>query len=401
MQKRRALSILALVLAAAILLGSGFLAGHTVGSRNPQTVVVEGIQNATTPSDIGANFGLFWQVWRLIDQKHLHGTSTTAQERVYGAVEGLLGSLEDPYSQFFTPTSSQAFQEEIQGSFGGVGIEIGQKEGQLVVIAPLKDTPAAAAGLKAGDAIIAIDGKSTDTFGIDDAVAKIRGPIGTKVTLTIFREKEQKPREVTITRSKISVPTLDFSMKGDIAYVQLYEFTGIAGDLFRDRVIQKLPANTKGMVIDLRDDPGGFLEIAVDIAGWFLERDTVVVREEGRDGKNQEYRASGNGTLKNMPVVVLINKGSASAAEILAGSLRDNRGVKLVGETSFGKGTVQEVVDLPGGASVKLTVAHWVLPKGQILEGTGLEPDYEVKLPDTWKVGDPDPQLQKALDLLK
>jgi carboxyl-terminal processing protease len=190
-------------------------------------------------------------------------------------------------------------------------------------------------------------------------------------------------------------------MKGDIAYVQLYEFTGTAGDLFRDNVVKKLPPNTKGMVLDLRDDPGGYLEVAVDIAGWFVDRNTVVVREEGRGDNNQEYRSTGNGALKNLPVVVLVNKGSASASEILAGSLRDNRGVKLVGETSFGKGTVQEVTDLPGGGSVKLTVAHWVLPKGQILEGTGLKPDYAVQLPDNFKPGDADPQLQKALDLLK
>ncbi len=401
MQRSRIFLVGAVVLGALIFIGSGLVAGYAIGRNDPQTINVQGISNTATPEDANADFGLFWQVWRLIDQKHLRATSTGPQERVYGAIKGLVGSLGDPYSEFFTPTSSTQFQQNIEGEFGGIGIEIGEKNGQIVVIAPIKDTPAAKAGLKAGDAIVQIDDKPTDDLAIEEAVAKIRGEIGTNVKLTVLREGEEKVRDFTLTRSKISVPTLDFSMKGNIAYVQLYEFTGTAGDLFRENVVKKLPANTKGMVLDLRDDPGGFLEVSVDIAGWFVDKDTLVVKEAGRDANNQEYLATGNGALKNLPVVILINKGSASAAEILAGSLRDNRGAKLVGETSFGKGTVQEITNLPGGGSVKLTVAHWVLPKGQILEGTGLKPDYEVKLPDNFKLGDADPQLQKALDLLK
>jgi len=388
--------------AGAVLLGSGFFLGFRAGEKFPKTVAVKELTDTSSGQPGSVDFGTFWQAWQSIDENYLKSKEVNSQDRVYGAIDGLVNSLGDPYSLFLSPKKNEKFQEDIQGNFGGIGAEIGVKKNQLLVIAPLKDTPASRAGLKAGDQILKINATSTEGMAVDEAVRLIRGPEKSEVTLVILRKGWDQPKDFKIVRGTIIVPTLDYSMKeSNIAYVQLYSFNANAEQLFYRNAAKALSEGARGMILDLRDDPGGYLDVAVDLAGWFVPRGTLVVKEEGRGGILQELKANGNAALAKFPVVVLINEGSASAAEILAGALRDDRGIKLVGEKSFGKGTVQELIPLRDNSYLKLTIAHWVLPNGKILENGGLDPDIEVKRTDDDIKNKRDPQLDKAIEVLK
>ncbi len=389
------------VLAALLLVFAGFYAGWSAGRRMPATIAVQGVSGVeSTTTD--ADFGIFWEAWRTIDEKHLSAADVSADARVNGAVSGLVRSLGDPYSQFFTPAAAKSFEEDVDGNFSGIGAEIGIRRDQLVIVAPLKGTPAERAGLKPNDQIFMIDATSTDNMAVDQAVSFIRGVLGTTVKLSIFRDGWERPKDFSIVRENIQAPTLDFKMLPDrIAYVQLYSFNANAETLFWNAMRKAADAGTEGLVLDLRGNPGGYLEVAVNLAGWFLPRGTVVVKEVGREGVLDTLRASGNEALAKIPVAVLIDEGSASAAEILAGTLRDNRQVKLIGQTSFGKGTVQEFMDLSGGSVIKLTIAHWVLPSGTILEDSGLKPDHEIEISEEDLKNERDPQLDKAIQVVK
>ncbi len=385
-----------------LLLAGGATLGYQVGSRSPRTIVVKELTGTDGTKTTDADFGTFWQAWETIDDMYLKAKDIRNSARVYGAIGGLVDSLNDPYSIFLKPGDSKQFEDDIRGNFGGVGAELGIRKGQLLIIAPLKDTPASKAGLRGGDAILRVNSTSTEGISIDEAVRMIRGPERTDVTLTISRATWEKPREIKLKRERIIVPTLDSEMKeGNIEYIRLYSFNGNAGSLFYQAIVQASAQGAKGLILDLRNNPGGYLETAVNLAGWFLPRGTLVVSEEGRSGVIDQLRANGNAALAEFPVVVLINEGSASAAEILAGALHDNRHIKLVGTQSFGKGTVQQLTDLRDGSSLKLTIAHWVLPSGTILEGKGIAPDVEVKLTDEDIEKKRDPQLDKAIEIMK
>lgn len=402
MAKKRILTAVLTIVLVLAFLGAGFSIGYKEGRKVPEVINVNDVSNINQGKPSAVDFGSFWQAWQVINENYLRNASASAQSKVYGAISGLVNSLHDPYSEFFSPKNNQEFQQNVQGNFGGIGTELGMKDGQLVVIAPLKDTPSSRAGIMAGDEILAINSSSTEGISIDAAVSAIRGPEGTDVTLTIMRKGWDKPKDFKITRENIRIPTLDAkTVGGDLTDIQLYGFNANADSLFYKAILEALTHNSKGMILDLRDDPGGYLEVAVDLAGWFLPRGTLVVSEQGREDANQEFRADGNAVLANFPVVVLINGGSASAAEILAGALRDQRNIKLIGETSFGKGTVQQLEPLSDGSSIKLTVAHWVLPSGHILENGGLKPDYEVPLTASDTASGKDPQLDKAVEILK
>ncbi len=399
---RRILIWLSAGIAAAAFVASGFALGFRYGIMFPQNIAVSELSGTTSGQPASVDFGTFWQTWDVINKNYLRASNIKTQDEVYGAVSGLVGSLGDPYSIFFSPKENEKFQEDVKGNFGGIGVEIGMKKSQLVVVAPLKDTPGSRAGLKPGDLILKINATSTDGMAVDEAVNLIRGPKGTDVTLGIFREGWDKPKDFKITRATITVPTLDLTMKdGNIADIQLYEFNANADYLFRNAANKALSQGAKGIILDLRNNPGGYLDVAVDLGGWFFEPKTLVVKEEDKTGSGESLYAQGNGALKNMPVVVLINGGSASASEILAGALRDNRNVKLIGEKSFGKGTVQQLIPLRDGSTVKLTIAHWVLPSGKILDNGGLVPDIEVKISDDDIKNKKDPQLDKALEVIK
>ena len=348
------------------------------------------------------DFSLFWEVYHKLQEKFVDKGKFDIQKMIYGAISGMVKSLGDPYTVFFPPEETKRFEEDVKGSFEGVGMEIGTKKGQLQVIAPLEGTPAQRAELRAGDKILKINDTETSDLTVDEAVNLIRGPKGTEVTLTIFREEWLKTKEIKLVRDVIKVPSLKWEMKDEnIAYIQLYQFSENASADFRKAAIEILESPAQKIILDLRNNPGGYLEVAQDITGWFLEKGKTVVIEDFGQGNKQEYKAQGPGTFSDYKIVILINQGSASASEILAGALRDNRGILLIGEKSFGKGSVQELEKLKEGSSLKITVAKWLTPKGQLITDVGLEPDTKVEMTDKDYEEDKDPQLDKAIEIIK
>jgi carboxyl-terminal processing protease len=351
------------------------------------------------------DFSLFWEAYHKLQEKFVDKGKFDTQKMIYGAISGMVNSLGDPYTVFLTPEQSKRFEEDVKGTFEGIGMEIGIKKGQLQVIAPLEGTPAQRAGLRAGDKILKINDKETSDLTIDEAVNLIRGPKGTEVTLTIFREGWLKPKEIKIVREVIEVPSLKWEIKDingqKIIYLHLYQFSENTLADFRKAAMEILESPAHKIILDLRNNPGGYLEIAQAISGWFLEKGKVVVIEDFGQGNKQEYKSQGPGTFSDYNVVVLINRGSASASEILAGALRDNRGILLIGEKSFGKGSVQEVEKLREGSSLKITVARWLTPKGELISDKGLEPDIKVEAAENEYEEGKDPQLDKAIEVIK
>lgn len=351
-----------------------------------------------TPFDLS----LFWEAEKILKENYVEKEKLDPKDLLYGAIKGMVRSLQDPYTVFFTPKESKRFLEDISGEFEGVGMEIGIRDGQLLVIAPLEGTPAFKAGLRAGDKIIKIDGKSTQGISLEEAVNLIRGPRGTKVVLTILRENWTEPQDFEIVRAKIEIPSLKLEWKeNDIVYVKIYEFTEKADYKFRKAALQIFSKKPRGIILDLRNNPGGYLEVATNIAGWFLEKGKIVAIEEFGDGRRKMYLSPGPAKLKDYPLVILINEGSASGSEILAAALREQKGVILVGEKSFGKGSVQEMKTLSDKSSLKITVAKWLTPKGNLIEKKGLEPDIKVKAKEKDFEKGIDSQLEKALWVLE
>ncbi|MCX6702683.1 MAG: S41 family peptidase [Candidatus Wolfebacteria bacterium] len=380
--------------------GGSFYLGYASGAKNPQIFQVQELNNAVS-ADAPSNFGLFWEAWQNMKNKAVDIEKTDNKNLVYGAISGLVESLGDPNSNFFPPTDAKQFNDQIKGEFSGIGAEIGNKNGILSVVAPLKDSPAERAGLKSGDQIIKIDDADSATMKSEDAVKLIRGEKGTVVKLTIAREGLKDGKVIAIIRDTIQVPTIDFKMKDGIAYFHLYNFYETAPYAFYQAVVKASVQNPKGVIFDVRDNPGGYLDVAENIAGWFLNQGDVVVKEKFRGDQTNEFKANGAGTFKNTPVVVLMNQGSASASEITAGYLRDIRGAKLVGTKSYGKGTVQEVVNLSDGSMMKITIAHWLTPSGTLIDKNGLIPDYEVGITDDDLKAGRDPQLDKAMEIIR
>lgn len=384
------------------ILGGVFWFGFDSGRNVPRIILVQGVDNIKNPEKVTADFATFWEAWNLLNKEYLKAPEVKDRDKVYGAISGLVNSLGDPYSEFFNPDDGKKFGEDVQGNFGGIGAEIGMDSGRLIVVSPLKGTPAEKAGLKPKDIILQINSTSTERMNVEDAVKVIRGKIGTKVILTIIRQGMEKPQDFSIIRENISIPTLDFEMKnGDIAYVTLQSFNANANSLFFNAMTKILSNGSRGMILDLRNNPGGYLQTAIDFAGWFLPKGTLVVKENSRIEGEKKFFSSGNAALKNFPVVILMNGGSASASEILAGALRDQRQIKIIGDKSFGKGTVQQIESLSDGSSIKITIAHWIMPKGQLIDRVGIEPDYNVELTDKDVAAKKDPQLDKAIKILE
>ncbi|MCX6720433.1 MAG: S41 family peptidase [Candidatus Staskawiczbacteria bacterium] len=348
------------------------------------------------------DFSLFWDAYSNLQNNFINPSKITDKKVLYGAIEGMASSLGDPYTSFFDPEQAKMFQQDLNGSFEGIGVEIGIKKDLITVIAPLKDTPGEAAGLKSGDIIVKIDGKDATNMTTEEAVNLIRGPKGTSVTLNIFRSNWNSAKDIKITRGIINVPSIEWSLKqGDVAYIQIYQFGGSLPTDFEKVALEILQSPAKKIILDLRNNPGGYLDAAQNIAGWFIEKDKIVTIEDFGEGKDQQiYKTQGNANLSGYPMVVLINEGSASASEILAGALRDNRNIKLVGVKSFGKGCVQEVLDLPGGSFLKITIANWLTPKGGSISDVGLTPDIKVEITEKDAETKKDPQLDKALEIV-
>ena len=381
-----------------------FLFGIYVGFHNrPAVDKITGVSYKENPADINANFSPFWKAWNVIDEKNPDAGKANAQSRVYGAISGLVGSLNDPYSVFFNPDETKAFKEDIAGSFSGIGVEIGIKNKVLTVIAPLKDTPGYKAGLKAGDKILKIDKTVTTDLSIEEAVKLIHGDKGTTVTLTIFREGEKDSREIKIVRDVINVPIVETVLRPDGVFViTLNSFSANSADLFRDAIKKFTEAKTDKLILDLRGNPGGYLDSAVSMASWFLPSGKpVVIEDYGNNKKQNIYRSEGyNIFTDKLKFVILIDSGSASASEILAGAMQDYKIAKLVGEQSYGKGSVQEVVNLTPDTILKITVAKWLTPNGTSISLKGLTPDYVVPLTQKDVDAKKDPQMDKAVELL-
>ena len=355
--------------------------------------------------DQSADLTDFWKAWNALASDYVltsaSSTLPSAKEKVYGAIRGLAESYDDPYTVFLPPEESKAFIENISGSFAGVGMEIDIKDDVLTVVAPLKGTPAEAAGIRAGDKIIAIDGKTTEGMPVEVAVTRIRGKAGTVVELTLVRDN--KPLTIKVTRAKIQVPQTEDGLDeaSGVYHIALFEFTESSADLFRDALKRFRASGATSLVIDLRGNPGGYLDAAVDIASHFLPRGAEIVTEDfGDKEQNTTHVSKGYESLPaRTKVVVLIDGGSASASEIVAGALKDHKAAKVIGQRSFGKGSVQELVPLAGG-SLKITVARWVTPEGTWIMDNGVTPDIAVAVTAADLEAKKDPQMARAIRFL-
>jgi carboxyl-terminal processing protease len=337
----------------------------------------------------------------LIESKYVANDGLDRQRMVWGAVSGLVDSLEDPYSIFLPPEDAEVFEDNVRGDFSGVGMEIGMRKDVLTVIAPLKGTPAEQAGIKAGDKIIKIDEEPTGDMTLDKAVQLIRGERGTKVALTILRDGDDDPLKIEIVRDTIEIPVLETEVKENgIFAISLYNFSARSTGEFRQALQKMAEAGSSKLILDLRGNTGGYLEAAVDIASWFLPSGKIVAREKFGNGDEELYRSRGYDVFENLKMVILVNRGSASASEILAGALRDHGVATLVGEKTFGKGSVQELISMDDDAALKLTIARWLTPNGLSISEQGLEPDIAVEYTDEDFEAGRDPQMERAIEIL-
>lgn len=384
-----------------------FFGGYFIGNYNsthsaPASVINAQMATASTTAD----FAPFWKAWDLLNKKFVASDKPISdQDKVYGAIQGLAAAYGDPYTTFFPPEEAKNFNDQISGSFEGVGMELGVKDGILTVISPIKGNPAALAGVLAGDKIIKINASSTQSMSTDEAIKLIRGPKGTKVTITVVRKDIKNPIDITITRDIVAVPTVDTQTKpGNIFVISIYTFSVNSADLFRDALRKFVESGSHKLVLDLRGNPGGYLDAAVDMASWFLPLGKPVVSENYGANSNTQpdiYNSHGYNIFgKDLKMVVLIDGGSASASEILTGALQDYGIATVVGEQSFGKGSVQELVPLTSNTSLKVTVAHWFTPKGRSISKVGITPDIIVPITDKDIATKNDAQMNKALEIL-
>jgi carboxyl-terminal processing protease len=394
---------------AGMLIVAAFFSGLQIGQGHPTSTLQAGIFNFLNPKTAPvaeADLSDFWRVWNLLDEKFVTAAASSTpenQKRIEGAIAGLVDSFGDPYTIFLPPEEAEAFSEDISGNFNGVGMEVGLRDGLITVIAPLPDSPALKAGIQTGDIITRIDDQSTDRMGVDQAVKLIRGDIGTEVRLTLYREGATELLQKTIKRDVITIPTLDTDISGDVFTIKLYSFNALSESKMREAITELESSGKKRLVLDLRGNPGGFLESAVTIAGYFLEPGKVVVRENfGDENPEEVYRSQGQRVFGLNPdnFVVLIDGGSASAAEILAGALSEHGLATTIGDTTFGKGSVQELVELPNDSALKVTIARWLTPEGVSFSEGGLEPKVRVERTANDATSGKDPQMNAAIKWL-
>lgn len=361
-------------------------------------------RNPQPPAD--ADLGEFWRVWELLEQKFATASSSdtlTTAERIEGAIDGLVRAYGDPYTSYLPKTEAAFFDEDISGNFSGVGMEVGMRNNVVTIIAPLSGTPAEAAGVMSGDYIVAIDGETTEGMTVERAVRLIRGPEGTEVVLTVARSGDTEFREIPITRAQIEIPTVKTETRDGIFIITLYSFNALAEMKMQEALREYVRSGSTKLVLDLRGNPGGFLQSAVSIASYFLPTGKVVLRESFGDSEKETiFRSSGKTLKQFLPeeIVALIDGGSASASEILAGALGYHEYATVVGQSSFGKGSVQELVSLPSGAALKVTVARWLTPGGVSISEGGLTPDIVVERTIEDREAGRDPQLDTALSIL-
>ncbi|QQR76572.1 S41 family peptidase [Candidatus Nomurabacteria bacterium] len=383
-----------------------FFAGVSFGYNNRPAVdkVIAVTNKEAEISTEEADFAPFWEVWNEIEEKYPDAKNISNQDKIWGATKGLVESLGDPHSNFFDPKETKSFEESINGEFSGIGIEIGQKDGVLVVIAPLENTPADKAGLRSGDLILKINSVSTADMTLDEAIELIRGDIGTEVKLTVLSLGSEESREVSVVGQIIEIPTLSYKMNDDgIFVISLYNFSSNATDLFDQAMYEFSKSNTNKLIVDVRGNPGGYLDGAVDISSWFIPKGQVVAIESyGGDVEDVVYRSHGYNIGKGaLNMVILVDEGSASASEIFAGALQEYGKATLIGNKTYGKGSVQQLIPITDTTSLKLTIAKWLTPNGVSLTGNGLDPDISVPVTKEDLEAKKDTQMQKAIEFLK
>lgn len=404
--KRPLLSKLGKNFSVVMLCGIIFASGWFLGQNNPsQASQSKGVeinyQNQDQFfSDEDINFSLYWSVYNELKKSFVDKDRLNDKDFFYGSIKGLVASLGDPYTSFMDPEDNKKFKDDLAGTFEGIGAEIGLRDEVITIIAPLNGMPAEKAGLRAGDKIFAINGTSTMNMSVDQAVSLIRGPKDTSVTLNIFRQGEKETRDINITRGLIKVDSVKTEiLKNNILLIEISAFNDDTWDLFDKAVKEAKDKKVKGIILDLRNNPGGYLDTAVDMASEWVEEGTIVIEKFG-DGREEKYFSSGAARLKGIPTVVLTNGGSASASEIVAGALKDYKLATLVGEKTYGKGSVQTLSNFNDGSSVKITIAKWLTPEGKSIDEEGIEPNEKIELNEEDLNQDKDPQLDKALEIL-
>jgi len=398
---------IALPILIVFIFGSIFISGFYLGSSSNETkergtlAYSEEARKAFLDGNKESfDFNLYFEVWNSIKSNHFNKNKIKDKELFYGSLKGLAGATGDSYTIFMDPELTNEFYEDLSGTFEGIGAEIGLRDEMITVIAPLDGMPAQKAGLRAGDKIYAINSESALGLTVTEAVKKIRGPKGTPVTLTIIRG-EDKPFDLEIVRDKIFIASVKTELRKDGFYVvKISNFNDDTEILFNAAVNDILTKSPKGIILDLRNNPGGYLETAVNVASEWIEAGPVVAEQFGENRRN-EHPSNGRARLKSFPTVVLINEGSASASEIVAGALRDYKKATIIGTQSYGKGSVQTIKDLSDGSSLKITIAHWLTPEGDQINDKGIEPKIKVEFTEADIENKRDPQLDRAIQFLK
>lgn len=377
------------------------LGGFVFGKITSGKITIKGNLNLYQETKLTELFdnSLIEQAWTILKSDFVDQGKLDEKEMFYGALKGFVASTDDPYTVLFDPQTAKEFEDQIAGAFEGIGAEIGIKEGLVVVVAALPDSPAAKSGLMSGDKIFSVDTKQVTGMSLDKVVRMIRGPKGTNVSLIIVRGDEE-PREVVITRDVIELKSIKWQFRDDgILKIDLMAFNVDTTDLFMQIIKEAKVKKPKGIILDLRNNPGGLLDTALDIASAWVQTDLVLIEKFG-DGREIAYNGSKSAYFKGLPTVVLINQGSASGSEIVAGALQDYGLAKIVGQKSFGKGSVQAVKKLSDGSSLKVTIAKWLTPKGRSINDEGIKPDIEVKITKEDFDNNKDPQVDKAIEIL-
>lgn len=393
-EKKKIVKIIISVLIAIGIYFFGYVTGHEnlKFEKNLKPTLVN--RELYKPRQV--DFSFFWDIWNQVTSKYVGSVDT--QKMTEGAIKGMVDAVGDPYTVFMNAEESKNYAEGLSGQFSGIGAQLDQKDGQIIVVAPLAGTPAEKADLKPKDIILKINDVSTDKMSIDEAISKIRGPEGTSVKLSILREGWSEPKDFTIERAKITVKSVNWEMRDDnIAYISINQFGDDTTDLMKQVAKEIVDKKPKAIILDLRSNPGGYLSSAVDVSSLFSKKGSIVVKERYKDNHIDEQYTTLDPVLGDLKVFVLTNGGTASAAEIIAGALKDLNGAVLIGEKTFGKGVVQELEELKGGATLKVTIAEWLTPNGQTINKEGLKPDIEVGLNEDDAKAGRDPQLDRAL----